>query len=182
MFGGRLVFSERLSALGLPGRLGAALLLFAAAYAAFVVIPADAELARLQANVATAQERLARVQAGMDVLPESPTRQLEQFHRTLPAQAAATQAIDRIYAAAGAESLSLARGEYVLVADPETRLVRYQIVLPVRGSYPQLRRFLAAALEAVPALSLETVEFQRKQIAETELEGRIRMTLHLSRR
>lgn len=182
MSGSRLILSERLNTLGWPGGLGAALLLLAAAYAAFVVIPADAEFARLQAKVTTAQERLARVEAGTEVLPESPTRQLEQFHQTLPAQAAATQAIDHIYAAAGAESLSLARGEYVLVVDPETQLVRYQIVLPVRGSYPQLRRFLATALEAVPALSLEAVEFQRKQIAETELEGRIRMTLYLSRR
>ena len=66
-----------------------------------------------------------------------------------------------------------------LGADPH--LARYQILLPVRGSYPQLRRFLHALLGQLPAVVVEDVEFQRKKIADTDLTGRIRMTLYLSR-
>jgi hypothetical protein len=54
-------------------------------------------------------------------------------------------------------------------------------LLPVRGSYPQLRRFLHALLGQLPAVVVEDVEFQRKKIADTDLTGRIRMTLYLSR-
>jgi hypothetical protein len=61
-------------------------------------------------------------------------------------------------------------------------MARYQILLPVSGSYPQLRRFLHAVLSQVPALVLENVDIKRKQIADVQLDGRVRMTLYLSRR
>jgi hypothetical protein len=51
----------------------------------------------------------------------------------------------------------------------------------VRGSYLQLRGFLAAVREQLPALVLEDIDLQRKQIAETQLDGRIRMALYLTR-
>ena len=69
-----------------------------------------------------------------------------------------------------------------MVVEPDTALARYQILLPVRATYPQLRRFLASAMGELPALGLEDLDLQRKQVADTELEGRIRMTLYLSRR
>ena len=87
----------------------------------------------------------------------------------------ATVAIDRIYALAAQERITLARGEYSLGVDPKTHLARYQILLPVRGSYPQLRRFLHALLGQLPAVVVEDVEFQRKKIADTDLTGRIRL-------
>ncbi|MNP74785.1 hypothetical protein D3C76_1717180 [compost metagenome] len=51
----------------------------------------------------------------------------------------------------------------------------------MRGSYPQLRRFMHALVNELPAVVLEDVDLQRKRIADTELTGRIRMTLYLSR-
>ena len=178
----RLILHEALRRLGLPGALGAALIAFAAGYALVAVLPARDEAARVAVQAERAQARLARIRSGAEAPPEPAGERLAAFHRSLPAQALATEAIDRIFAAAEGEQLSLARGEYALVIDPEPGLARYQILLPVRGTYPQLRRFLGAALDAVPALGLEDVDFQRKQIGDTELEARIRMTLYLSRR
>ncbi|MNP83879.1 hypothetical protein D3C76_1829530 [compost metagenome] len=51
----------------------------------------------------------------------------------------------------------------------------------MRGNYPQVRRFLHALLSELPAVVLEDVDLQRKRIADTELNGRIRLTLYLSR-
>lgn len=65
--------------------------------------------------------------------------------------------------------------------DPKTQLARYQIVLPVRGSYPQIRGFLKALLAQLPTVVLEDLELQRKRIGDRELNGRVRMTLYLSR-
>jgi hypothetical protein len=61
------------------------------------------------------------------------------------------------------EHITLARGEYSLGIDPKTQLARYQILLPVRGSYPQLRRFMHALLGQLPAVVVEDVDFQRKK-------------------
>jgi hypothetical protein len=178
----RLILLEAVRRLGLPGAIGAALIAVAVGYAVVAVLPARDEAARLAVQAERAEARVARIRSGAEAPPEPAAQRLDAFHRSLPEQALATEAIDRIFAAAEAERLSLSRGEYALVIDPEPGLARYQILLPVRGTYPQLRRFLGAALDAVPALGLEDIDFQRKQIGETELEGRIRMTLYLSRR
>jgi hypothetical protein len=91
-----------------------------------------------------ARDYLARVEEGSVAAPVVPQRQLDDFRSKLPAQPQATVAIDKIYALAAKERITLARGEYALGIDPKTHLARYQILLPVRGSYPQLRRFLHA--------------------------------------
>jgi len=177
----RLILLEHLRRLGWPAAGGAALLVLAAAYGLLVLWPAWQTREVLAGQIVEARERLGRIARGVELPPQGPGQQLADFHRQLPAQPAATATIDRIYAAARAENLSLARGEYSLGIDPKTRLARYRILLPVRAGYPQLRRFLHRLLAEVPALVLEDVEFKRKDIHETELEARIRMTLYLSR-
>jgi len=177
----RLIVHEYLQGLGVPGLLGAGLLLVAALYAVAGLLPAWQDLQQLEQQTRDASEYLARVEDGSLAAPLVPQRQLDDFHSKLPSQPLATVAIDRIYALAAQEHITLARGEYALGVDPKTHLARYQILLPVRGSYPQLRRFLHALLGQLPAVVVEDVEFQRKKIADTELTGRIRMTLYLSR-
>ncbi|MCY1454456.1 hypothetical protein D3C76_1876860 [compost metagenome] len=51
----------------------------------------------------------------------------------------------------------------------------------MRGSYPQIRRYVHALLGQLPALVLEDIDLQRKKIGDRELTGRLRMTLYLSR-
>lgn len=178
----KLTAIEALRGLGLPGLAGALLLLLAIVWTLLSVLPGVEARDRAQARAQRAEARLASVQRGEVPVSEAPGRLLQDFYAGLPAQPGATTAIDRLYAAAEQENLSLARGEYSLVVERDMALARYQILLPVRGAYPQVRRFLAGALEAVPALSLEDLDLQRKQVSDTELEGRIRMTLYLARR
>src|SRR6185436_12803714 len=42
------------------------------------------------------------------------------------------------------------------------RIERYEIVLPVAGSYPQLREFLKRALEGIPVLPLDQMTLKRE--------------------
>jgi hypothetical protein len=178
----RLTTLELLRRLGWPGLLGAVLLGFAAVWSMFAVQQGIEARERAAARVQEADARLAAVQRGEPGLAPAPERLLQDFRDALPGQPAATADIDRLYVAAEAERISLARGEYALVVESETALARYQILLPVRATYPQVRRFLANAMASLPALGLEDLDLQRKQVADTELEGRIRMTLYLSRR
>lgn len=177
----RLIVHEYLQGLGVPGLAGAAMLLLALGYGLLGLMPHWQSLQQLSVQTQEAREYLARVEEGSIAAPVVPQRQLDDFRSKLPAQPQATVAIDRIYALAAQERITLARGEYSLGVDPKTHLARYQILLPVRGSYPQLRRFLHALLGQLPAVVVEDVEFQRKKIADTDLTGRIRLTLYLSR-
>lgn len=181
----RLILIEQTRRLGWPGLAGAALLLLALGYALLGLLPARQALANMERQLSADRAQLASA-AATPSAPGKPasgasSAQLEDFRRNLPAQLDATGAIDRIYALAQQEGIALARGEYALGLDPKTRLARYQVLLPVRGSYPQLRRFLHGLQAQLPALALEEVDLQRKQIVDSELEGRIRMTLYLAR-
>lgn len=177
----RLIVHEYLQGLGVPGLAGMAMLLLALVYGLAGLMPHWQSLQQLSVQTQEAREYLAKVEEGSVAAPVVPQRQLDDFRSKLPAQPQATVAIDKIYALAAQERITLARGEYALGIDPKTHLARYQILLPVRGSYPQLRRFLHALLGQLPAVVVEDVEFQRKKIADTDLTGRIRLTLYLSR-
>ncbi|AYH41984.1 GspMb/PilO family protein [Azoarcus sp. DN11] len=178
----KLTLHEAVRRLGLPGLGGALLLAAAAAGTLSVVLPGLGARERAGQQVLRAQAQAAAARRGEvpDALP--PARQLDDFYAGLPPQLAATKAIDGLYTAADAEKISLARGEYSLAVEQGSDMARYQILLPVRGTYAQLRRFLDAAIAKVPGLSVEDLDIQRKEVSETELEGRIRMTLYLSRR
>ena len=177
----KLIVHEYLQELGAPGLAGLAMLVLALSYGLVGLLPDWESLQSLSQQTREATEYLAKVEDGSVAAPVVPQRQLDDFRSKLPSQPQATVAIDKIYALAAQERITLSRGEYSLGVDPKTHLARYQILLPVRGSYPQLRRFLHALLGQLPAVVLEDVELQRKTIADTELTGRIRMTLYLSR-
>jgi Tfp pilus assembly protein PilO len=176
-----LIVRERLQNAGWPGLCGVMAVVLVLGYAVFSLVPDWQSLDTLRQNSQKAHEFLEKVANGTATLPVVPQQQLDEFHRALPTQLDATTAIDHIYAMAAKQQITLSRGEYSLGVDPKTQLARYQILLPVKGSYPQLRRFLHALLNELPAVVVEDVDFQRKGIAETELTGRIRMTLYLSR-
>ena len=176
----RLILIEQARRLGWPGLVGGTLLVLALGYGLLGLLPARQALAAMDRQLAADRAQLATAVPGKPAAG-APSSQLDDFRRNLPAQLDATGAIDRIYGLAQEEGIALARGEYALGLDPRTRLARYQVLLPVRGSYPQLRRFLHGLQRQLPALALEEVDLQRKQIADSELEGRIRMTLYLAR-
>lgn len=177
-----LLVRERIAGLGLPGICGAALLLLGIGYAGLFVLPHYQQLQALQARLSHGSAQLAAAPETQALAPEQGEGRFDDLHRRLPSQQDAAGVIDRIYELAEQERIALARGEYALGVDPKTRLARYRILLPVSGSYPQLRRFMHGMLAEQPALVLEEVDFQRKQVADGQLQGRIRMTLYLSRR
>jgi Tfp pilus assembly protein PilO len=61
----------------------------------------------------------------------------------------------------------------------EGRIVRYEIVLPVSGSYPQLRDFLKRSLAEIPVLSLDQITLKRESRNDGALNAELRMTLHM---
>ena len=59
------------------------------------------------------------------------------------------------------------------------KLWRYEIVLPVHGTYPQVRVFLAQVLTKIPHLALQSVSFERQKVGDAMIEANIRLTLYL---
>ncbi|ATP45270.1 MULTISPECIES: type 4a pilus biogenesis protein PilO [unclassified Pseudomonas] len=177
-----LIIQEHLRRIGPVGLAAVAVGLLVVGVAVAGVLPQWQSVRELRASEADASVQVGRVQRGELKIAVKPEQQaLDTLRQQLPGQPQASELIERLYHLASAEHISLARGEYALGIDPKTQLARYQIVLPVRGSYPQIRGFLKGLLGQLPTLVLEDLELQRKRIGDSELNARLRMTLYLSR-
>jgi Tfp pilus assembly protein PilO len=176
----RLILAESLQYLGLPGVLGVGLLVLALAALFSVVMPAQEELERGRIAQQRA-EQTARAQAAGSKKPQTRAEQLKTFYGAFPAEIAAADVLQSIYDTANQNGVALPHGEYSMAVEEGTRLARYNITLPIVGSYEQIRGFIAAALAAVPALALDHVDFQRQKIGDPQIEAKLRMTLFLTR-
>ena len=110
---------------------------------------------------------------------DDPAMQLAAFYDAFPRASDLPDAMQTLYDAAQAEGLVLERSDYRLVRERGERYVRYEISLPVKTTYPQLRRFLAKAFAALPTLAVDEVQFTRAQIADALVECRLSLSLYL---
>lgn len=161
-----------LGRLGRAGVAGLVMLFAALAYEYAVVLPREAALdaqrlrneqLRQEAAALRAHELEAALAAGGKT----------------PMAPAATDALRRLFDAAENANLELDRGEYRLTEIREANLRRYQLSLPVTGSYPDIRAFVTEALNADPALALGAISLRRDSIEAAELDAQLSFTLFL---
>jgi hypothetical protein len=76
--------------------------------------------------------------------------------------------------------LTLDLGEYSMVQERGSRLARYQITLPLKGNYAQIRSFIGEVLREVPASSLDDIALKREAIGSPLLDARIKLTLFVA--
>jgi len=81
---------------------------------------------------------------------------------------------------AARNDLALDSGEYRLANARDGGLARYQITLPLRGGYAQVRSFLDQVLTQIPAAALEEVTIRRDSVGARATETRVRLTLYLA--
>jgi hypothetical protein len=178
----RLAIAEFLLALGRPGAFGGLLLLAVAAYALGMLLPGQRSVDALEERAARAERRAGAAPAAPAPVAGLPAASPAQaFYAGLPATPDLEQQVARIYAAAAAEQLALLQGEYARSEIAGTQLVRYRITLPMRGSYAQVRRFIAAAGTAVPGLVLDDLDLQRRTVGDSQVEARVQLSLFLAR-
>lgn len=99
----------------------------------------------------------------------------------LPDAAGTAAALAAVHLAASRHGVTLAQGEYRLARESGAPITRYQITLPARATYPQLRAWLADVLNGLPALALEEIALRRDDAATGVVEARLRLTLYVRR-
>ena len=77
------------------------------------------------------------------------------------------------------QKIALNRGDYKLTKAKQGQLMRYEIVLPLEGSYTQIRQFIVATLQRIPALALSDMQIKRENVATPTVQARIVFTLFL---
>ena len=101
------------------------------------------------------------------------------FKAVLAPGAGATHLIETLFAAAEREKIMLAQAEYKWGGDADGGYRTLEVLLPVKGSYPQVRRFISSVLAGMPAAALEDAAFRRDGVAAVGLEARLRFVFFL---
>jgi hypothetical protein len=173
---GRLM-SRWVNGTGWSGAVGLGLLVFCAAFYLSWLLPEQGRLTELRLQVLSAQDQAAR--ASTAARPVGTAEKLTAFYGSFPRPLGVPEILDRIYTAADRQKLKLDQAEYRVTQDNVGKLARYQITLPLKGTYPQIRMFVGLVLADIPAVSLENVQFERQKIGDTTVEAKIKLVLYL---
>ena len=168
-----------LRCMGWPGVLAIGILAICPAFYFSAIRPEQARLEQARHHIVRLHEQVVQ----SSKLPQgkvlSPEDQLAVFYRKFPQEQYSPLWLEKLLALAANRGLSLNDGEYKVTRDKVGKLVRYQMILPVKGEYPQIRKFLADLPGALPAIALENVQFERPKIADPSVEAKLRLVLYL---
>ncbi|WP_219117563.1 hypothetical protein [Janthinobacterium sp. UMAB-56] len=120
------------------------------------------------------------VAAAAPAAPATASENLARFYAALGQQRHAEQQVKQLFDLAAKNGLLLAQGEYKSGYDKASRVATWQVTLPLKGSYAAVWQFALQALRAAPFASLDELSFRREQIADTQLEARLRLTFYLT--
>lgn len=164
---------------GWPGVVGAGLLAMCPAFYVSAIYPAQARMNEVHQNAASLQERVKLAANGLNRKELSPSGQLVEFYRIFPSERNLVPSLKKVFDLAQAQGIQLDQGEYKLIRDKVGKLERFQMTLPVRSGYPQIRRYLSSLRAEIPIISLEHLQFERQKVNDTEVEAKIRLALYL---
>jgi hypothetical protein len=171
----RAAAQRHLRRLGAPGVAAIGVGLFCAVAWLSAVVP-------LQERRAAASARLAQHNASPPGAPQQVLQAdlgLEAFYAFFGRGKTGSDWLEALHGLARESGLDLLQGNYRYSQQQGERLARYEITLPARGSYAQIRRFLAAVLNEVPVASLDQVAFEKKRVGDAQIEAQLRLTLFL---
>jgi Tfp pilus assembly protein PilO len=164
--------------LGRPGVLAVGLLVVIPPLYFSALVPAQEHLEETRRSVLALSDQ-ARTGENVGYVLHRPDEQLAAFYRVFPEERNSPQLLEKLAALAEKNGISLNEGEYKALPDKGGRLLRFQMALPVKGEYRQIRAFLTELSTEIPVLALENVQFTRRDIADATVEARIRLALYL---
>jgi len=162
--------------LGTAGKAGIGLIVLALLFLIVAVLPQQRILQALQNKVESMQLTRSDARSGA-VLNDD--QALQVFYDFLPQSDSSPYWISELDRIAKENGVELNRSDYRLQLEKESRLVRYEIKFPVRGTYPQIRAFIANTLQSVPILALTDVAIKRETVTLGQVEAHLGMTLYL---
>ncbi|MEI2655640.1 MAG: hypothetical protein V9G16_00315 [Nitrosomonas sp.] len=174
----------QVSRLGVIGKIGLGLLVVSSIYFFSAVVPQESDLRKLKERAETLQTQALSKQTSGEAesgVKMSGDQALQAFYDFFPRVDSSPFWIRELVRIAQKHGVELSSSEYRLVNDNDARLARYEMVLPVKGKYSQVRAFMAAALEAVPAMAISAIAIRRENVTSEKLEVRLEVNLYLNK-
>ncbi len=169
--------------LGTPGKIGIGLLVVSGIYFFSAVAPQETMLQQLKERADTLQIQAQKpatvdAEAGKKMTGD---QALQAFYDFFPMIDSSPFWIRELVRIAKKHNVELSSSEYRLINEQDARLARYEMVLPIRGSYAQIRAFIADALESVPAIAISAIAIKRDVVSSDRLELRLEINLFLNK-
>jgi hypothetical protein len=171
--------------LGTIGKIGAGLLMLGLVFFLTAVLSEKSTLYDLKMRAGTLQSQLSSASRRTSDGDESDApiigddQALQIFYDFFPRTDSSPFWIRELVRVAKEEKVEINSSEYRLVQEQGERLTRYEMVLPIRGRYSQIRAFVAAALQAVPAMAIADLTIKRDNVQTEQLEVRLEISLYL---
>lgn len=164
--------------LGRTGITGLALLITAALLWTLFALPLQQRIYEMRAQDAqTLTRTITPIIAARASSPVSDP--LQHYYQSFPSTSGMTQQLVHLHQLAQQEGLTLADGRYHSEAMANSGLLRYQLTLPMKGNYPQVRRFLRRALNEFPTLALDRLRLERQSAADDMIEAQLNWVWYL---
>lgn len=153
-----------LGRLGIPGVIGAGLLLFCLSFGLSTVAPDK-----------TARDRLISEEARLVAMLPARTVTSPSPHQsaTPPPLSSAQEIFANLDTLAETSGVPVEQAGYRLTEDEG--YTRYEVTLPLKGSYPALRSFITEALALSPTAYLDELTLQRSAAADPTILANIRL-------
>ena len=152
--------------IGSAGVAGIFLLAAALFFSSFVVRPLEQRAARLQDRVS---QKNPAAQPGAE--------KVAAVYEYLQQGEEATDWLAKLHAIGAASGVQMKSASYK-THKTDARIVRYEIALPVAGSYAQIRDFLKRSLAEIPVMSLDQMTLKREDKG-SAVHAELRLTLHM---
>lgn len=167
--------------LGNTGKIGIGLFVVAGIFFLAAVSPQGTELQKLQerAEILQSKPQQAVNEASAESRKLSGDQALQIFYEFFPRIDSSPFWIRELVRIARQQGVEINSSDFRLSIEKGERLSRYEMILPIRGRYPQVRAFMADALEVVPAMAIVGIAFKRENIQSAQIEVRLEMNLYL---
>jgi hypothetical protein len=160
----------QLMRVGPAGLTGAGVLLAAGIAALALLLPAHQSVVALKNEL---------TKAGHAVPAAKPEQTPQQFAATLPSREQVPALLGAVLVQAEAAGVVLEQGRYTYSPPTANRLARYTFEFPVKADYGNIRTFINKALTAIPALGLDKLHVERKNVGDTLVSADVGFVIYL---
>lgn len=102
----------------------------------------------------------------------------EAFVMQFPNDNAKEDYLKSIIKIAEKNKLLLESGQYTTLIKEAESVVFYEVSLPLKGTYPQIKQFVADSINALPNAALSTFNLQQISIEPNQIEAEVSFTLY----
>ncbi len=161
----------QLMRVGPAGLTGIGALLAAAVAALALLLPAHQSVLALRERTDQGGSRCAG--------RRRPELSPQQFAASLPTREQIPALLGVVLAQATDAGVVLEQGRYSFTPATSNRLARYTFEFPVKANYGNIRTFIDKSLAALPALGLDKLHVERKNVGDTVVSADVGFVIYL---